>query len=172
VTTFILPDRLREKLSRPLGDLVSGSEDECNRVLNDVIAKENPTKVILVGDTVSRNAVRTGINPDVIIIDNLEKRARATSYPFRPKKVIKTQNQAGRIQAQAWQAVEQAILGEGILVEVDGEEDLLTIVAVDSAPLGSLVVYGQPGKGIVLVRVSDATKGDARAILDQMEKLG
>jgi len=105
-----------------------------------------------------------------MIIDNLEKRAKAKTYAFEPKRRIKTRNLAGMIEAQARGAVEQAVLGGGDLIEVDGEEDLLAIIAVQTSPLGSLVVYGQPGEGIVLVRVSGAKKAEAQAILDQMEK--
>jgi GTP-dependent dephospho-CoA kinase len=128
--------------------------------------------VILVGDTVSRNATQRGIRADLMIIDNLEKRSRAKTYAFTPKRKIKTKNPAGMIEAQAREAVEQAILASGDLIEVEGEEDLLAVVAVQASPPGSLVVYGQPGEGIVLVRVSEAKKAEAQAILDQMEKIG
>lgn len=171
VTSYVVPAELKAILRRPLGDLISGTKDECTRILKQVISKENPTKVILVGDTVSGNAVQTGMQPDVIIIDNLEKRAKAANYVFRPKKVIRARNRAGTIEAEASRAVEQAILGDGDLVEVDGEEDLLAIIAVQRAPLGSLVVYGQPDEGIVLVIVSAAKKAEAQMILDQMKKL-
>jgi len=172
VTSYVLTAKLRKTLSRPLGVLVPGDEEECNLILKQVIAKENPTKVILVGDTVSRNAAQNGIRADIMIIDNLEKRARAKPYAFEAKVKIKTTNHAGMIEVQARDAVEQAVLGRGDLIEVDGEEDLLAIVAVQTAPIGSLVVYGQPGKGIVLVRVSEAKKAEAQAIFDQMEKKG
>lgn len=138
--------------------------------MKEVIAKENPTKVILVGDGVSRNASQKGIGVDVMIIDNLEKRTRAKPYAFQSKVKIKTTNHAGMIEAQAREVVERAVLGSADLIEVDGEEDLLAIVAVQAAPVGSLIVYGQPGEGIVLVRVSDSKKAEAQGILDQMEK--
>ena len=163
--------KLRKILSRPLGVLVAGNEDECNRVLEQVIAKENPTKVILVGDTVSRNATQSGIRADLMIIDNLEKRSRARAYAFESKSKIKTKNAPGMIEAQAREAVKRGMLGGVDLIEVDGEEDLLAIVAVQISPISSLVVYGQPNEGIVLVRVSDAKKAEAQAILGQMEKI-
>jgi len=171
VTTYVLPNHLREALSRPFGELVSGTQTECNRVLKEVIAREHPTKIILVGDTISRNAAQTGIRADVMILDNLEKRTKASKWAFRPKKIIKASNMAGRIEAQARKVVEQAIHGEGDLVEIEGEEDLLALVAVLSAPEGSLVVYGQPGEGIVLVRVSQAKKTETQRLLDQMERI-
>ncbi len=172
MTRYVLTPKLRETLSRPLGVLVAGNEDECNRILKEVIAKEHPTKVILVGDSISRNATQSGIRADLMIIDNLEKRARAKTYEFKAQRRIRTKNPAGTIEVEACETVKRAILGGGDLIEVEGEEDLLTIVTVRSAPLGALVVYGQPGEGIVLVRVSEAKKAEAQAILDQMERIG
>jgi len=170
VTRYVLPTRLRKTLSHPLGVLVAGNEDKCNQALKQVIAKEKPTKVILVGDTVSRNAAQRDIGADLMIIDNLEKRAKAKPFEFKPKMKIKIKNPAGTIEAEAVGAVEQAMLGGGDLIEVDGEEDLLAVVAVKASPVGSLVVYGQPGEGIVLVRVSQKKKTEAQGILDLMEK--
>ncbi len=51
------------------------------------------------------------------------------------------------------------------MVMVEGEEDLLTLVAVVLAPLGSLVAYGQPDRGIVIVVVSDVEKSLAEQII-------
>ena len=41
---------------------------------------------------------------------------------------------------------------------VDGEEDLLALVAVLYAPQNSFVVYGQPHCGIVFVKVTSRRK--------------
>jgi len=48
---------------------------------------------------------------------------------------------------------------------VEGKEDILTLVAVVLAPLGSLVAYGQPDRGIVIVVVSDVEKSLAEQII-------
>jgi len=58
---------------------------------------------------------------------------------------------------------------ELVHIVVDGEEDLLVIVAVLYAPEGSLVVYGQPGEGIVVVRVTGEKRAEAVGILKAME---
>ena len=59
--------------------------------------------------------------------------------------------------------------GEKPPVVVDGEEDLLVLVAVLYAPVGGLVVYGQPGEGVVVVRVTEAKRAEALGILKGME---
>jgi len=47
---------------------------------------------------------------------------------------------------------------------------LLTLVTVSVAPCGSLVVYGQPGVGIVIIRVSEEKKHEAALVLEEMRE--
>ncbi|HYA22476.1 MAG TPA: DUF359 domain-containing protein, partial [Thermoproteota archaeon] len=49
-------------------------------------------------------------------------------------------------------------VGAGTVVIVEGEEDLLTLFAIDLSSGGDLVIYGQPGEGAVVVRVDDDVK--------------
>jgi hypothetical protein len=151
---------------------VSGSEIDLARVLKEIIQREKPTKIILVGDSVSRQASQAGILSDVMIIDNLEKRRRAIVYAYQKDRVVRAKNKAGTIEQNARVAVERAIRGEASLVQIDGEEDLLALIAVIAAPNGSLVVYGQPGEGVVLVRVSEKRRAEAERILEQMDRVG
>jgi uncharacterized protein (UPF0218 family) len=169
VPYYLLTEALRQSFKSPLGELVTGNEQECNTILKQILTREKPRTLILVGDTISRNAVQSGLEPNVIIIDNLEKRDVALPFAFRDRRIIQTRNPAGRIEIATMQTIEQAILEPNSLIEVDGEEDLLVIPAVLSAPDRSMVVYGQPGAGIVIVRVSDAKKSEVRRILDAME---
>jgi hypothetical protein len=151
---------------------VPGSEIDLGQLLGGIVTREKPTKIILVGDSVSRQATQAGILSDVMIIDNLEKRRRAIVYAYQKDRVIRAKNKAGTIEQNARIAVERAIRGEASLVEIDGEEDLLALIAVLAAPNGSLVVYGQPDEGIVLVRVSERRKAEAGRILEQMDRVG
>ena len=154
-----------------MGELIEGTEIDLGKLLRNIIEKRRPITLILVGDTVSRQASQAGIVADVMIIDNQEKRQKAVVYAHARKRVISAKNQAGRIEQGARLAVERAIRGEADLVEIDGEEDLLAIIAVIAAPIGSLVVYGQPNEGIVLVNVSEQRKADAEKLLQQMDRV-
>ena len=53
-------------------------------------------------------------------------------------------------------------------VQVDGEEDLMAIIAIVIAPRGSVVLYGQPGVGVVAVEVGPGSKSRSRTILRKM----
>ena len=52
---------------------------------------------------------------------------------------------------------------------MDGEEDLLALAAVLFAPFGSMVVYGQPKQGIVVIDVTEDSKRRIHDIVERME---
>jgi hypothetical protein len=165
-----LTEAQRQALKQPLGELVSGTPTHCNDVLKNVIRKERPSLLVLVGDTVARESVQAGIKPDIVIIDNREMRGEASPFAHEQKHIFRTISPAGMIDTDAWKTVEEAVRMGDSLVVVEGEEDLLTLVAILASPLRSLVVYGQPKQGIVMVRVLAETKREIRGIVEQMER--
>jgi uncharacterized protein (UPF0218 family) len=56
-----------------------------------------------------------------------------------------------------------------VILLVRGEEDLLTLAAIISAPEGSAIIYGQPGAGSVYVKVDKASKKKALEIIKLAE---
>jgi hypothetical protein len=50
---------------------------------------------------------------------------------------------------------------------VEGEEDLAVIPLVLAAPTGALVLYGQPGEGVVLRCVDREARKAARTFLSR-----
>ena len=103
-----------------------------------------------------------------MIIDNREKRAQTEPLDVRVAKTFRVRNDPGTIGSQAWAAVDEAIESGDAIMIVEGEEDLLTLVAMVVAPLGSLVIYGQPGEGLVLVEVDDSARKKAWSLLEGM----
>jgi uncharacterized protein (UPF0218 family) len=170
VPTLVLTDAQKRLLKQPLGELIAGTPADCNRVLNEIVTKEKPTRLILVGDTVSRNAIQMRMRPDVIIVDNLEKREKAVQFDYSAEHIFRTQNRAGTIESGTWQIIDEAVRQGNSVVLVDGEEDLLTLPAILSSPDKSIVVYGQPSVGIVIVRVTPEKKKDITKLVEQMEK--
>jgi len=167
--TLRLPELFRQQFKRPFGQLVSGSTSDCNRVIESAIHKQTPPKVVLVGDTVSRRAIRAGIHADVIIIDNKEMRHSSIPLSLGTRKIFKLVNSQGTIASESWDVISQALKVAYSAVVVEGEEDLLVLVAVFVAPIRSLVVYGQPKIGVVLVRVSAEKKREISRLLRLME---
>jgi hypothetical protein len=57
-----------------------------------------------------------------------------------------------------------------VRIEIDGEEDLASLVCIVTAPMGSLVIYGVPGKGMTVVTVDSRTKAWSQKALDRMKR--
>lgn len=169
--TLLLPDSLRQRFTQPLGQLVAGSISDCNNAIKTTIQNEAPPKVVLVGDTVSRHAMEMGIHADLIIVDNKEMRRSSMPVSLGTRKKVSLINPQGTIAANSWDVIARALEVEDCTVVVEGEEDLLVLVAVSVAPIRSLVVYGQPNVGIVLVRASVEKKREVAQVLAQMKEV-
>jgi hypothetical protein len=52
-----------------------------------------------------------------------------------------------------------------MVILVEGEEDLAVIPLILAAPEGAMVLYGQPGEGVVVCEVTDAAKEKAETLL-------
>jgi len=169
--TLLLPNSLREQLKQPFGQLVTGSIAECNHVIKTAIQEEAPPAVVLVGDTISRHAIAAGIQADLIIVDNREMRQSSPPVSLGPRKVFRLINSQGTIAAESWNVISRALTARDSAVVVEGEEDLLVLVAASIAPIRSFVVYGQPNVGIVLVRVSAEKKHELAKVLAQMNEV-
>lgn len=128
--------------------------------------------MVFVGDVVSRNAAAKGLRRDVMIIDNKEMRVQTKPLDVAAERTFRVRNEPGTISSNAWAAVNEAVECGNALMIVDGEEDLLTLVAMAVAPLGSFVIYGQPGQGVVLVQVDDEARKKAHSFLEGMNESG
>jgi len=166
-----LTPELREKLKAPLGLLIQGSFDETMKTLRELIEKEKPSKIISVGDAVSDSLTRHGFSPQVLIVDNRVMRKVIQPIALDADQTLHVKNPPGTLTEEAWTVIKDALKGKRrTKVLVDGEEDLLTLVAVLCAPENSLVVYGQPREGIVVVKVTEKTRETMRRIVDTMEQ--
>jgi len=150
--------------------LIDGPFEETMKRLKELVEKEKPSAIISVGDIVSRNMIEYGVSLDVLIVDNKVMRKPIQPITVNADQTLYAKNPPGAITDEAWTAIRSAIEQKGqTRVMIDGEEDLLTLVAVLSAPEDTFVVYGQPHVGIVLVKVTEETKKNMRRIVDAME---
>jgi len=168
--TYSITPQLRVKLKEPFGLLVKGSFDETMAKMKEIVENEKPPKIISVGDTVSKNLHEYAICAQVTIIDNqcMRKKVQPTNYNST---AVYVKNPQGTITQEAVEAVKEALKSnEHTHIVVEGEEDLLTLIAVAYAPVGSVVVYGQPYEGIVIVKVTPEKRSEAAHFLKAMEK--
>lgn len=163
---YLLPERLRARLARPLGRLYGPSDISGGELARSLASA---SLVASVGDRVTETIAHMGRVPDVQVVDGRENR-KQREPPVVPHAVtIEVPNPAGAITQEAMAAVKYAFSGKKpCRVLVDGEEDLLALPVVVYAPLGTTVYYGQPGKGIVAVRVDHAAKSRSREVLSEM----
>jgi uncharacterized protein (UPF0218 family) len=138
--------------------------------IKDLINTEKPRRIITVGDIVSKNMIKYGLPIDVIIVDNKTMREPIPPIKVETDQTLYAKNPPGTITNEAWISIKQAINNNGrTKVVIEGEEDLLTIVTVLLAPDNSLVLYGQPHRGIVVVKVNQKTKQKMQNILNAMD---
>ena len=169
-TDYRVTPELRAKFKEPFGMLIRGSFAETMDKMAEMVEREKPPKIISVGDTVSRNLYERQMNLQLSITDNKRRRKEIKPTIFASMRIVKVINPQGTITEEAIAAVRQALEGEErVHIIVDGEEDLLTIVAVLYAPEQSFVVYGQPFEGIVVVKVTSEKKAAAEEFLKAMK---
>jgi uncharacterized protein (UPF0218 family) len=82
------------------------------------------------------------------------------------------ENPAGTITEDLEKALTYAIGHTPITIMVDGEEDLAVIPLVIAAPESSVILYGQPNKGIVLRTIDDKAKAAAKELLRHFVRVG
>ena len=166
---YVLTPSLRRRLKRPLGRLFPSSEVRGEEFLE---LSTRSSFVVAVGDRVTETFQElTGRSPDVFVVDGRERRA-AREVPRIPHaSTVLAKNPPGGISRAARLAVKKAFASEKpAMVLIDGEEDLLAIPALIEAPIGALVFYGQPLKGVVAVEVDEKAKKRANDLLEAMRR--
>ena len=169
-TAYILTPELRARLKQPLGTLVRGSFIETMNRFRDLLREEKPQYIISVGDTVSRNLEKNHILPQLSIIDNKAMRRNTRPFSSTAEKTVHVKNPKATITDEAITAIRDSLReANRVKIVVNGEEDLLALIAVLYAPEDSFVVYGQPYEGIVVIKATQAKKAEVAEILKIME---
>jgi GTP-dependent dephospho-CoA kinase len=167
---YALTPRLRLFLKDPFGTLITGTPQETMAALKALIDKEKPPLLVSVGDVVSKNLHDYGLHPQLTIVDFISLRDQAMPKLAPIENTVCVTNPQGTITAQSMTAIKAALAsGVHTHIEVKGEEDLLTLIAVLYAPENGLVVYGQPHMGIVVVKVSIEKKKLVKQFLNEMK---
>jgi len=97
-------------------------------------------------------------------------RRPTAAFNLKVKKTYHVKNPAGVITLEAWETIKRAMKDEEALIVVEGEEDLLALPCIVESPNNSLVLYGQPSKGLVVVDTNTNVKSEASLILSRMTR--
>ena len=114
--------------------------------------------------------LQLGLKPQIQIIDGLEKRSVcAVPADDTINTKLSCKNPPGEITEESIQVIQKAFSNEPpVRITVDGEEDLLVIPACIFAPENSVVMYGQPNEGLVIVTITPEIRAKVQKILDVM----
>ncbi|MEM2878779.1 MAG: GTP-dependent dephospho-CoA kinase family protein [Candidatus Hadarchaeales archaeon] len=166
---LIMPEELRAVLRRPLGRLFPSPVK-----LVEFLSEKRPISIITVGDRTSVEMIKSGIKPDITVVDfkemrePVEKKARKLLMSFGKREKMVT-NPPGTITPGLIAAIADAEKGTRIIV--NGEEDLAVLPAVLLSKEGTVVIYGQPKEGIVLIEVTVKKKEEVAGILKKFKRI-
>lgn len=166
----IPPDVLAE-LKKPLGKLILDSDITERKIRKEISGINH--KIITVGDRSTERLISFDIYPDLAIIDGVERRQEKGTLADRilglkAKDVTRISciNPAGTITQGAITKIRFALSSEkNFILQVVGEEDLLTLPVCFFAPTNSLVCYGQPLEGLVLIKVNNSMRRKAKELM-------
>ena len=159
-----------QRLKEPFGRLLPGTPAMTMPTLKSIVSQTQPRRIIAVGDVVSRETLAAGITVNLRILDHISMRKPTEAFNLKVNKTYRVKNPAGVITLEAWETIKQATKEDEALIIVEGEEDLLALPCIVESPSNSLVLYGQPSKGLVVVNTSPKVKNEASLILSRMTR--
>ena len=162
-----LPNSLRDQFKNPLGVLLPEDIADKKHILEYL---SDDSYIITVGDRTTEKMIDFGLIPSLQIIDGVEKREKRELPKLENATKLTVDNPAAEITAQSIDVIKQAFtLQSPVRIVVNGEEDLLVIPVCVHAPENSVVLYGQPNKGLVIVKVTPEIRNKTQGLLDLME---
>ncbi len=161
-----LPENLRSRLKEPFGILIPDYQ-----VTRSSVSKNIPKDafVITVGDATTEKMISFGFSPSLQIVDSLEKRNKRDLPGGYVKTTLECKNPAAEITEESISTIRQAFgMAPPVRIIVDGEEDLLVLPVAVYAPDGSVILYGQPNEGLVIVSLTEEVRNKASSIMSSM----
>jgi len=161
-----LPDSLRNQFKTPLGILLPIGQDNKENIEKYL---SNNSYLITVGDKTTEKMINFGLIPSLQIIDGFEKRQKRDLPKLGNATELKIDNPAAEITLESIEIIKNAFsMTAPVRITVMGEEDLLVLPVCIHAPDNSIVLYGQPNEGLVLVEISTEIRNKAQTLLDLM----
>lgn len=163
---LLLKKERRKIFKKPFGKIYPTLKD-----INRSILENHFT--ISIGDETTHNLLNADLTPKIGIIDNIIERKTSKHSIEYNAVTLNVVNPPGTITDELWVTIQKSFgiaPKSNVLIIVEGEEDLAVIPCVLMAPEGSLILYGQPGEGVVLVE-TDKVKETAKEMLDNFEEV-
>ncbi len=172
VKDLFLPEMQKEWFKKPFGKLFTTTS---------FLQHDDPEKIVAVGDMVSQDCNKLHLNQKLSVVDFTVQRKKIfrkiQELGFHGSEtVLPAKNPQSHITPSLFTAIMQAIAlfsqDNQIVMVVDGEEDLAVIPLVLALPLDFVIVYGQPGEGIVRLPITLEAKNYAYMLLQKFVFIG
>lgn len=158
---------MREQMKIPLGVLLPENQTDKQNILKHL--QENPY-LITVGDRTTEKMIEFDLIPSLQIVDGMEKREKREPPKLANTAEITVDNPAAEITPQSIDVIKKAFsMQPPVRILVSGEEDLLVLPVCIHSPENSVVLYGQPNEGLVVVKITAEIRNKAQSLLDLME---
>jgi uncharacterized protein (UPF0218 family) len=165
---YKLSEELRDILNKPIGKLVN--EKKLLQIL------KNEKYIVSIGDNVTYTLLKNNFEPIFCIVDYKTNRGICEDEIVKMIKSFgkisfKVQNPPGFITNDLIEVVR--IIFENIengpfRIEVEGEEDLSSLIVLFFAPKDVTIIYGLPDKGVLVVKPTNEIKDKVKKVLDIM----
>ncbi|MBI3342276.1 pantetheine-phosphate adenylyltransferase [Candidatus Curtissbacteria bacterium] len=163
---YTIGGHLRSIFAKPQGKLFS--------TIDELLDSYKEREIVSVGDETSKNLNEIGIKAALYIVDFKIKRLmrfnNLAELGFDTDQKVKVFNPAGDISIELSRAIHDYFTNHfAKVILVDGEEDLAVVPCVLMAPLGTIIIYGQPNEGVVAVEVTEGSKNKFSNYLDDFK---
>jgi cytidyltransferase-like protein len=171
-----------QELKGPFGELIEGPEENPKIAMQIAIKKYQNDNVplISVGDVSTLTLENLGFCANIAFIDGKTKREdwpKANEIRFENyDQLIECINPPGELTLSLLNACKKSLNSwidnrSSSIIRIDGEEDLAPLIIHLLAPLGTVVIYGQPHKGLVVRITKEETKSRCRKIIEKFERI-
>lgn len=144
----------RDYFSKPQGQIVSHPQTHPHSL------------VCVVGDDSLEQFITQKIDYDLAIYDQKRQRKLVSSNiidQLNPD--LKTTNPAGAISPDLITSLQTILASHKKHLLVDGEEDLAAVALIMLTPLETIIYYGQPQQGLVMMKVTEELKESVYQLL-------
>ena len=153
-----------------MGDLWIGDVETNLERLTKFVEKKAPVCLATVGDFVSFNVLAADVHPDIVVVDHRIMRKSVDPIEL-DREYVNVPNPPGTITAESQTVLYDAAREcKHLAVIVDGEEDLLVLPLMAFMPLGSVIIYGQPREGMVVITLTDERRQWVKEFMANMER--
>lgn len=176
--SLVMTEDAEEMLKKPFGELIEGKDGDyayAMRIMMEKYSNEN-VPLITVGDVTTLTLQELKHCADISLVDGKTKRNtwdKAEKINIEQyDNYFKCVNPAGSLTKSLIDncklVLEKWLIDKSTsIIDVEGEEDLTPLIIHLVAPLGSIIVYGQPGKGVVVRITEEESKERCKNILSK-----